>query len=94
MHATQPETHKARKAHRCEWCWQQIDEGTQYMRYRWYDSGEAATVKMHPECHKAMHEAAREEGGYIEWTPGQERPVPANVELTGVERSGTSALID
>ena len=64
------------------------------MRYRWYDSGEAATVKMHPECHKAMHEAAREEGGYIEWTPGQERPVPANVELTGVERSGTSALID
>jgi len=26
-----------------------------------------------------MQEAAREEGGWIEWTPGMERPLPANV---------------
>jgi len=25
-----------------------------------------------------MQEAAREEGGWIEWTPGMERPLPAN----------------
>ena len=83
MHATAPETHKARKAHRCQWCWQRIDEGTEYKRYRYYDSGEASTVKMHPECYDAMQEAAREEGGYIEWTPGMERPLPANAEVSG-----------
>lgn len=35
MHMTEVETHKARKAHRCEWCWQRIDEGTEYKRYRY-----------------------------------------------------------
>ena len=87
MHMTEVETHKARKAHRCEWCWQRIDDGTEYKRYRYY-GGEASTVKMHPECYDAMQEAASEEGGYIEWTPGQERPEvgadkTANAELCG-----------
>ena len=78
MHMPEVETHKARKAHRCGWCWQRIDDGTEYKRYRYYGGGEASTVKMHPECYDAMQEAAREEGGYIEWTPGMERPLPAN----------------
>lgn len=81
MHMTEVETHKARKAHRCEWCWQRIDEGTGYKRYRYYNSGEVGTVKMHPECYVAMLEAAREEGGYIEWVPGQERPVTPNAAI-------------
>ena len=29
---------------------------------------------MHPECYEAMEQAAREEGGWFEWTPGMERP--------------------
>ena len=74
MHATAVETHKARKTHRCEWCWQRIAECSEYKRYRYYNGGDAGTVKMHPECYGAMHEAAHEEGGWIEWTPGQERP--------------------
>ncbi len=36
--------------------------------------GDASTVKMHPECFEAMQDAASEEGGWLEWTPGQERP--------------------
>jgi hypothetical protein len=83
MNMTEVETHKARKAHRCEWCWQRIDEGAEYKRYRYYDGGEAGTVKMHPECYEAMQEAAREEGGWIEWTPGMERPLPANDRVEG-----------
>lgn len=90
MHATEAETHKARKAHRCEWCGQRIDEGTAYKRYRYYDGGEASTVKMHPECYDAMQGAAREEGGYIEWTPGMERPLPANDCVCAAERSADS----
>lgn len=74
MHSTQVETHTAAKPHRCDWCWQRIDAGTAYNRYRCYGGGDASTVKMHPECYGAMQEAAREEGGWIEWTPGQERP--------------------
>ena len=74
MHMTEVETHKARKAHRCEWCWQRIDEGAEYKRYRYYDGGDAATIKMHPECMEAMQEEAAYWGGDFEWTPGQERP--------------------
>ena len=88
MHMTEVETHKARKAHRCDWCWQRIDEGTEYKRYRYFDGGEAATIKMHPECIGAMQEEAAHWGGYFEWTPGQERPEvgadkTANAALTG-----------
>ena len=82
MHNTQAETHKARKKHRCEWCWQVIEPGTEYKRYRFYDAGDAATIKMHPECFVAMEIEAEAEGGFIEGTPGQERPTP-NAEVTG-----------
>lgn len=76
-HTTEPTQHKAKKPHRCEWCWQRINEGEQYKRYRYFDGGDAGTVKMHPECFDAMQEAAHEEGGCFEWTPGMERPMAA-----------------
>ena len=75
-HCTEVETHKARKTHRCEWCWQRIGSGEQYKRYRFYDGGDVGTIKMHLECYDAMQGESVEEGGYIEWTPGQERPEP------------------
>ncbi len=74
MHMTQVEQHIAHKEHRCTWCWQMVLIGDRYKRYRYYENGEAGTVKLHPECYVAMCEASAEEGGYIEWTPGQERP--------------------
>lgn len=78
MHTTEVETHVAHKKHSCGWCCQIILPGDMYKRYRYYDGGDAGTVKLHPECYAAMCEAASEEGGYIEWTPGQDRPAPLN----------------
>ena len=74
MSQTLTETHRARKRHRCSWCWQFIEPGDMYHKYRWFDGGDASTVKSHPECYEAIEEAVREEGGFYEWTPGQERP--------------------
>lgn len=68
--ATETETHKAAKPHRCEWCWTRILAGETYQRYRYYDGGDAGTVKMHPECYSAMQETAKQEGGWTEWMPG------------------------
>ena len=91
MHMTEVETHKARKAHRCEWCLERIGEGTEYKRYRYYDGGEAATIKMHPECMGAMQDEADHWGGDFEWTPGQDRPKVGADETANVEFSGTPA---
>ena len=66
-----------KKPHRCGWCWQRIGIGDVYKRYRYYNDGDAGTVKAHPECYEAIQDAASEEGGWFEWTPGQERPVIA-----------------
>lgn len=73
---TQTETVKAaRKTHVCDWCGERIDIGTTYRRYRWFQHGGAGTCRMHPECHGAMELAADEEGGWIEFCPGDnERP--------------------
>lgn len=73
---TDPKEHRAAKVHRCSWCWGAIATGDVYQRYRYFCTGEAGTCKMHPECLDAMREAAHEDGGWIEWTPGQERPTP------------------
>lgn len=67
-------THLARKRHRCDWCWEFIEIGERYKRYRWAASGDVGTCKEHPECHAFMLAVAAEEGGWTEWTPGQERP--------------------
>lgn len=69
---------RAAKCHCCTWCGERIHEGEMYSRYRWYDGGDASTVKMHPECFEDMEECARTEGGWLEWDMGQmERPVRA-----------------
>lgn len=73
-HFTETTTQKAKTLHRCSWCWQNIVPGEEYKRYRHFDGGDACTVKLHPECHDVMLEEAAEEGGYLEWTPGMERP--------------------
>lgn len=74
MASTKTESHVARVVHRCHWCWQLIQYGERYKRYRWFDSGSAGTVKMHEECYGALEQAIKEEGGSFEWTPGMERP--------------------
>lgn len=73
-HFTETTTQKAKKPHHCTWCWQLIEPGEEYMRYRHFDGGDAGTVKLHPECHDVMQEEAAEWGGDFEWIPGQERP--------------------
>jgi hypothetical protein len=72
---TKLETHKALKPHRCSWCYERIETGEMYTRYRCFDSGDACTVKMHPECLNAMQDEATNLGGHTEWFPGEnERP--------------------
>lgn len=71
---TDTQTLVAAKTHRCTWCWQSINKGDTYMRYRFFNGGDAGTCKMHPECYDAMEQAATEEGGWFEWVPGMERP--------------------
>lgn len=60
----------ARKRHACTWCGEAINVGDSYVRYRWFYEGDAGTNRMHPECDGACNEAAREEGGFLEFTPG------------------------
>lgn len=77
---TEPAQHVARKKHHCSWCGEFIEPGSTYKRYRYFNYGDAGTVKMHPECYGAMIEAAEDEGGWIEWTPGDgERPKSTEV---------------
>lgn len=71
----------ARKRHRCNWCWELITIGESYRRYRVFMYGDADTIRMHPECYDAMCAESEEEGGWIEWIPGQPRP-----EATGAQR--------
>lgn len=75
---TATESHVASKPHRCDWCWQYINKGETYKRYRVFNCGDAATVRAHEECYEAIQDAAIEEGGWVEWTPGQDRPNPAS----------------
>lgn len=78
---TNPTQHVARKRHRCSWCMGLIEVGVTYKRYRYFSYGDAGTVKMHPECYGAMTEAAQDEGGWIEWMPGEhERPKSMEVQ--------------
>lgn len=85
MTQTVTETHKARKRHRCSWCWEHIEVGATYRRYRWFGHGDASTVRTHPECYQAILDEIASEGGEIEWTPGQERPQPINAAIAAGE---------
>lgn len=56
-YATDPVTIKSsHKQHRCDWCNTAIDVGTSYVRWRWYESGDASTVKSHLECLRAAQD--------------------------------------
>ncbi|NKI68895.1 hypothetical protein GN109_05635 [Collimonas pratensis] len=46
----------AKKKHRCSYCGHIIQVGETYKRYRYFDGGDAGTVKIHPECLLAFHE--------------------------------------
>jgi predicted RNA-binding Zn-ribbon protein involved in translation (DUF1610 family) len=67
MHCTEIEVFKARKVHICLSCGERIEVGQEYKRWRCYDGGDAGTVKMHPECHKAHSDNAA--GAQWEFTP-------------------------
>jgi hypothetical protein len=65
----------SRKPHICDWCGQRINVGEPYARWRWFINGDAGTGRAHPECREALDEAAKEEGGFYEFSPGDnERP--------------------
>lgn len=46
----------AKKKHRCSYCGHAILLGETYKRYRYFDGGDAGTVKIHPECLDAFNE--------------------------------------
>ncbi len=59
-------TSRARKSHRCDWCFGQIELGETYMHYRGVMDSRWFTSKWHPECLKDC-----EESGEHEFTPGE-----------------------
>lgn len=70
-------TRTARKRHRCIWCWQTIEPSERYISEQSVNYGDFQNNHWHPECRDAMLEESSNEGGYIEWTPGMERPLTA-----------------
>lgn len=74
MFCTGPKTVKARKAHQCTWCGQEIEKGEEYKIWSGVCDGVWSTSKMHPECADACQEEAKEWGN-DEYTPyTNERP--------------------
>lgn len=65
----------ARKAHRCDYCWQAISIGERYVNARFVHSGDFQHQHLHPECDDDIQELARENFGEYWWTPG-ENPRP------------------
>lgn len=66
----------ARVPHRCIWCGESIAAGDKYLHERSVFDGEMQNHHWHHECMTAMHDAARYEGGEIQWSPGsEERPI-------------------
>lgn len=69
--ATDPRILVANKVHQCSWCAERIMPGETYKRYRWYDGGDANTVKLHEECSDACDRAIEQNSPhYIEFSPG------------------------
>lgn len=70
------ETRKAAKPHRCIWCGENIAISESYTYVRCVFEGDPQSQHWHPECLEDCEEAARQEGGVIEFTPwSAERPV-------------------
>lgn len=42
----------AKTEHSCSWCGEKIRIGEPYERWRWFDSGDVTTCKLHPECYE------------------------------------------
>ena len=65
-------TQKARKKHVCFWCGKLIEIGERYERWRWKDSGELHTIKVHPECGRAWDTLGvdGDEVGFAEFNRG------------------------
>lgn len=70
-------TRTAAKRHRCIWCWQFIERGERHIHEASVNDGAMQSHHWHPECRAAMLDEAAYEGGFIEWTPGQDRPPTA-----------------
>lgn len=62
----------AAKRHRCDWCWEHIQIGQSYDRWRWFGDTDPRSVKVHPECLTAINHCDPVDimDG---WTPGQPR---------------------
>lgn len=62
------------KTHRCHWCGQRIELGSQYVTYFYADGCTGSRMKLHPECHAAVGRSIEQTGEtefdpYI-WTRG------------------------
>jgi hypothetical protein len=68
--STAKETVKAKKEHRCSWCAQKIDAGSNYHRWRYFGDDGPTVVKMHPECEAARIEASKHDSDFDEWPEG------------------------
>ena len=64
---------RSRKRRQCDWCGEMIDIGQPYDSYRFALSGDAGTVRMHPECFAASGEVAKQEGVWFSWDFGDFR---------------------
>ena len=60
---------RSRKQRHCDWCAEMIEIGQPYESYRWADGSDGGTVRMHPECYKAMGAKGELEPD-LEWSPG------------------------
>ena len=59
-----PETRqKARKPHRCNWCGEAIEIGTEYARWYSIVDGDGATNRAHVKCLPELHEECAANGG-------------------------------
>ena len=60
----------SQKVRQCSWCGTDIAVGEPYHGYTYRNGKDSDRVTLHLCCHEAMQTLAREEGGWVEWTPG------------------------
>jgi hypothetical protein len=64
------EIKRSRKRRRCDWCYELIEIGQPYRRWRWFSYGDASTVRVHPECDEARLTMHKLDRYFEEWSPG------------------------
>ena len=68
---------KARKQHRCQYCYRPIDPGTRYLNQRCSGDGTIWTFKCHTDCHRAYWSwVDHGDDGYYELTDLTEGHLP------------------